>query len=244
MRDAYLADVPFPDGARVLEAGSGTGAVARALAALPAVGEVVGLDPSPEFLRRARELAEGIAGLTFVEGDARSLPFEPASFDVVVFHTTLCHVPEPLGALEEAHRVLAADGLLVVFDGDYVTTTLATGSFDPLQACADAVVDSLVHDPYLVRRLPRLLAEAGFVAGRLRGHSYVEAPSVSGYMLAIADRGADALVAQGRIDTAAGAALKAEVQRRSAGQEFFGHIAYASVVARKPGRRVDEPPAV
>jgi hypothetical protein len=133
--------------------------------------------------------------------------------------------------------VLRPDGLLVVFDGDYVTTTLATGPFDPLQACADAVVDSLVHDPYLVRRLPGLVAEAGFDPGRLRGHSYVEAPSVSGYMLAIADRGADALVAGGRIDAAAGLALKAEVQRRSAEHEFFGHIAYASLVARKSRQR-------
>ena len=94
-----------------------------------------------------------------------------------------------------------------------------------------------MHDPYLVRRLPRLVREAGFEPGRLRGYSYVEAPSASGYMLAIADRGADVLVASGRIDADAGEALKAEFRRRSAQQEFFGNIAYASLVARKPGRR-------
>ena len=53
-------------------------------------------------------------------------------------------------------------------------------------------------------------------------------------MLAIVDRGADALVATGRIDHEAADALKAEARRRSAAGEFYGHIAYASLVARRP----------
>jgi arsenite methyltransferase len=115
------------------------------------------------------------------------------------------------------------------------TVTCATGGFDPLQACAQACVDELVHDPWLVRRLPRLVAGAGYELVRLRGHSYVEAPSSGGYMLALIDRGAEALCSAGRIGRAAADALKAEARRRSDGGEFFGHIAHASLVARKPG---------
>jgi hypothetical protein len=129
--------------------------------------------------------------------------------------------------------VLRTGGLLAVFDGDYATTTLSTGAFDPLEACAEAAVDFLVHDRFLVRRLPALALAAGFEVERLRGHSYVEAPSSLGYMLAIADRGADALVAAGRIGIDAADALKAEARRRSDEHEFFGHIAYASVIAHK-----------
>ena len=44
-------------------------------------------------------------------------------FDVLVFHTVLCHVPEPEVAIGEAHRVLRAQGCLAVFDGDYATAT-------------------------------------------------------------------------------------------------------------------------
>lgn len=205
----------------------------RALALWPRVGEAVGVDPSPLFLEKARELARDVPNISFTEGDARALPLEDESADVVVFHTTLCHVPGPELALAEARRVLRTGGSLAVFDGDYATTTLATGAFDPLEACADAAVDFLVHDRFLVRRLPTLAREAGFEIERLRGHSYVEAPSSLGYMLAIADRGADALVAAGRIGSAAADALKAEARRRSDEHEFFGHIAYASVIARK-----------
>ena len=233
MREAYFADIEFPSDARVTEVGCGPGPVARALASLPGVGEIVGIDPSPVFIEKGRELARDLPNLTFVEGDARALPFEDNSFDVVVFHTTLCHVPGPELALAEASRVLSEGGLLAVFDGDYATTTCACGDFDPLQACAEACVEYLVHDRWLVRRLPKLVSDAGFELGRFRSHSYMEAPSSDGYMFAIVDRGADALLASGRITLAAADALKAEARRRSDAGEFFGHIAYASLIAQK-----------
>ena len=61
----------------------------------------------------------------------------------------------------------------------------------------------------------------------------MEAPSSDGYMFAIVDRGADALLASGRITLEAADALKAEARRRSDAGEFFGHIAYASLIATK-----------
>ena len=122
------------------------------------------------------------------------------------------------------------------FDGDYATTTMSTGPFDPLQACADAVVDFLVHDPYLVRSLPRLAAAAGFEVERLRGHSYVEAPSSGGYMVTLAERGAGHPRRRGPDLARTADALAAEARRRSDEGVFFGHIAYASL--SRPETRV------
>ena len=234
LREAYLADVEFPADARVVEVGCGPGPVARALASRTGVGEVIGVDPSPAFLAKGRELARSIPNLAFVEGDGRALPLESDSFDVAVFHTTLCHVPEPELALAEAYRVLGAGGWLAVFDGDYATATCASGDHDPLQACVEACVENLVYDRWLVRRLPKLVQDSGFELVRFRSHGYAEAPSSQGYMLAIIDRGADALLASGRIGVVLAETLKAEARRRSAAGEFFGHIAYASLIARKP----------
>jgi hypothetical protein len=98
----------------------------------------------------------------------------------------------------------------------------------------EACVEYLVHDRWLVRRLPKLVRAAGFEVGRLRSHGYLEAPSSGGYMLAIVDRGVDTLVSTGRVGLDAAEALKAEARRRSEDGEFFGHIAYASLIARKP----------
>jgi ubiquinone/menaquinone biosynthesis C-methylase UbiE len=233
MRRAYLSDVEFPPAARVLDVGCGTGAVTRTIATLADVGEVVGVDPAPGLLANARELARDLSNVTFTVADGRAVPFDDRSFDVVVFHTVLCHVPEPDRALSEAHRLLRPNGWLAVFDGDYVTISCARADGDPLQECVDACADNLIHDRWLARRLPGLVRAAGFDASPLRGHSYVEAPHAGGYLRSLVDRGADHLHASGRIGADLAAALKAEARRRSDAGEFYGHIGYVSVVARR-----------
>jgi SAM-dependent methyltransferase len=163
------------------------------------------------------------------------LPFGDGTFDAVIFHTTLCHVPGPDVMLHEAVRVLRPGGCVAVFEGDYATGTLATRAGDPLDACAEAFREHFVHDPWLVRRLPALLRSTGVQLQRVRSHGYVEA-STPGFMLpSWVDLGADALAASGRIGPDTAAALKAEARRRIARGEYFGHIAYMSLVARKPG---------
>ena len=232
MLEDYLADLALPDGARVLEVGCGTGAVARTLAVRPGVGKVVGLDPSPVFVQRARQIAAGVDNLSYVLGRGTALPFDDGAFDAVVFHTVLSHIPEAGAALAEAARVTAAGGGLAAFDGDYATTTVALGDRDPLQACVDAAMEALVHDRYLVRRLGTLVRAAGWEVVRLRSHGYVESED-PGYMLTLVDRGADTLVTAGRLGEDAADALKAEARRRVAAGEFFGHIAYASLIGRR-----------
>lgn len=222
MLEDYLADLKLPEGARVLEIGCGTGAIARVLA--ERAGEVIGVDPSPVFIDRARTLGAGIDNLWFSVGDGRALPFADASFEAVVCHTVLSHVPEPARVVAEALRVTVPGGALAVFDGDYATTTVAIGEHDPLQTCADAAMAALVHDRFLVRRLPRLLADAGWEVVRTRSHGYVETED-PGYTLTLIDRGADLV--------AAGEALKQEARRRIAAGEYFGFIAYASLIARR-----------
>ncbi len=233
MREAYLSEIEFPIGAKVLEVGCGTGPVTRALVRWPRVGKVVGADPSPEFIAKARELGAGTQNLSFEVADGRSLPFAAASFDVVVFHTTLCHIPRPEQALTEAFRVLRPGGWLAVFDGDYNTTSVATNPSDPLQVCVEAWVSNFVNDPWLIRRLPSLVRNAGFNSVRLRSHAFVET-SKPDYMLTIVDRAITALLSSNRISDDLAAALKAEVQRRVEIGSFYGYIAYGSLSARRP----------
>lgn len=142
-------------------------------------------------------------------------------------------MPEPEQVVAEAFRVLRPGGRLAVFDGDYATITLAIGDVDPLEVCVDAFRPAYITDSRVVRKLPALVAAAGFVGGRLRSHGYVQIEEPD-YMLSIVDRGADALVDAGTIGPELGEALKAEARRRVDAKMFFGHGAYASLTAEKP----------
>jgi ubiquinone/menaquinone biosynthesis C-methylase UbiE len=231
--ETYLAWIDFPENARVLEVGCGSGAATRVLGRRRGVAEIVGIDPSPLFLAKARELAAEHPHVTFHEGDVRALEFDEGTFDVALAHTCLTHVPGPDQALRELFRVLKAGGSLAVFDGDYASTTLASGDHDPLQSCADAAMAALVHDRWLARRLPSLIKAAGFEISRFDGHGYVQTIA-PGYLLTLVDRGADALVNGGTIGRELAEALKAEARRRVEAGGFYGSITFASVIARKP----------
>jgi ubiquinone/menaquinone biosynthesis C-methylase UbiE len=232
MIHAYLSELELPQNATALEVGCGTGAVTRILATIPRIEKAVGIDPSSVFIERARALGGGLSRLSFEMGDARTLAFADASFDLVVFHTTLCHLPDPEQALREAHRVLRASGRLAIFDGDYLTATVAIHSSDPLQCAVDAMVANFVSNPWLTRRLAKTLQSIGFVIRSHRSHGYTQTTEPT-YMLTIVDRGADTLLAAGAIGVEEAEGMKAEARRRVEAGEFFGHISFLSIIASR-----------
>jgi SAM-dependent methyltransferase len=128
---------------RVLDAGTGAGALALALA--PLVREVVGIDPVPELLALARERAAAFGNVELVEGDATALPFPDESFDLTATLRTLHHVPRPELVLAELTRVTRDGGRMLVVD--------QLGSIDPLESIA---VDRFerARDPSHTRLLP------------------------------------------------------------------------------------------
>ena len=230
MLDAYLSEIEFGPSARVLEIGCGTGSIARVLSRQPGVAQVVGIDPSPVFIAKARELSAAGDIVEFEEGDGRALRFADEDFDVVVVHTSLCHIPQPEQVLTETFRVLRPVGTVAVFDGDYSTITVALGESDPLQACVEAVKSAFINDVWLVRRLPTLLRSGGFDVLSSRSFGYLQTAAPD-YMLTIVDRGADTLAGSGRIGSELCASLKAEARRRAGADEFFGFIGFTSFIA-------------
>jgi ubiquinone/menaquinone biosynthesis C-methylase UbiE len=132
---------------------------------------VVGIHPSPALPTKAQVLSHGLDNITHQEGDGKSLRFEGGTFDVVVLHTLLTHVPDPEKILADASRVLKPRGALAICDSDFSTVTLQTGPGDPLQVCTEAFVENFVHDKSLVRRMSALTQAAGFeVYSKLRSH--------------------------------------------------------------------------
>jgi ubiquinone/menaquinone biosynthesis C-methylase UbiE len=86
MSELLCEAVDLRPGQRVLDVATGSGNTA--LAAARRFGETTGIDYVPALLERGREraAAEGLA-VTFREGDAESIPFPDASFDIVADST-------------------------------------------------------------------------------------------------------------------------------------------------------------
>ena len=96
---------------RWLDIATGTGAVA--LRAARAGAEVTGLDLAPSLIETARRRAaeEGL-DVRFDAGDAESLPYEEASFDVVSSSMGVIFAPDHAAAARELARVTRPEGRL------------------------------------------------------------------------------------------------------------------------------------
>jgi ubiquinone/menaquinone biosynthesis C-methylase UbiE len=118
---------------RAVDVGTGAGTLALALA--PLVREVVGVDLVPELLERAR--ANAPANVTFVEGDATSLPLESGSFDLSCTRRTLHHITRPELAVAELVRVTAPGGRVFVDDQIAPVDPLAALELDRFERARD-----------------------------------------------------------------------------------------------------------
>jgi arsenite methyltransferase len=123
-----LRDLNLRGDERVLDVGSGRGAVLTMVARLLPRGKAVGLDlwkstdQSGNTLEAARLNAEleGVADrVEFVTGDMTSMPFDQDSFDLVVSALAIHNVTDPAGrrkAIDEAFRVLKPGARLLIAD--------------------------------------------------------------------------------------------------------------------------------
>lgn len=75
---------------------------------------VVGVDIADETIRHAQDTYAGLKRLQFKQGDAAQIPLEDGSVDVVVSFETIEHHDRHQEMIDEIHRVLRPDGLLVM----------------------------------------------------------------------------------------------------------------------------------
>lgn len=114
--EAPLLNAAFPgQGGRVLDVGCGSGATTFAMAKrLGASGSCVGVDISGPLLEAAksRAAAAGISTATFVQADAQTYAFEPASFDAVISRFGVMFFDDPEIAFSNVYRAMRTDAKL------------------------------------------------------------------------------------------------------------------------------------
>jgi SAM-dependent methyltransferase len=154
---------PRPGG-RLLDAGCGTGEVARQLAAsVGSTGRVVGVDASATMLAEAQRRVNDIAlPVEFRHGDINHLDADDCEFDGVYCERVFQHLDDPRAAMAELVRVTQPGGRIAVIDSDWGMHAIH-GADPALTTRVLACWAVHAANGWAGRQLPALLAEAGAV---------------------------------------------------------------------------------
>jgi demethylmenaquinone methyltransferase/2-methoxy-6-polyprenyl-1,4-benzoquinol methylase len=119
-RRFMVSHVKVPEGGRILDVATGTGAVGIELMHHTGA-RIVGLDQSEPMLREGvQRVAEAGLGdrMSFVLGQAERIPFPDAAFDALTFTYLLRYVDDPAGTLAELARVVKPGGIMTALEFD------------------------------------------------------------------------------------------------------------------------------
>jgi SAM-dependent methyltransferase len=106
------------DGEAVLDVGSGTGALAAAVAAAVPAARVTGIDPSAGYVAFAQAKRANDRS-TFEVGDARQMRFSDSTFDRALSMLVINFIPDPQKAVGEMRRVTRRGGTVAAAVWDY-----------------------------------------------------------------------------------------------------------------------------
>lgn len=141
--DVFLDWLALPAGLKWIDIGCGNGAFTELVVDRCAPAGVQGIDPSEGQLAFARKRpASRVA--EFRQGDAMSLPFGDAAFDVAAMALVIFFVPEPAKGVAEMARVVRPGGTVAAYAWD-----LPGGGFpmEALQAEMRGMGFKTVHPP-------------------------------------------------------------------------------------------------
>jgi ubiquinone/menaquinone biosynthesis C-methylase UbiE len=113
--DEMLGDSPPLRGGTALELGCGAGFASAHLAEKYGL-TVVGTDAEDNSIRTAKRKNQDIEHLSFQVADATALPFDGASFDLVLSQNVFHHITDWKSAAEEVARVIRDGGLFLFSD--------------------------------------------------------------------------------------------------------------------------------
>lgn len=162
--ELILPGTDLAPGTRLLEVGSGVGAVLGILGQVFPDLVLAGVDFEERQVEAARAHLERLGlDADLRQADALALPFADESFDHVWMMWFLEHVSDPVAALREARRVLVLDGGITAIEVDY-NTVWASPTSDAFEALFAAVVRAMdvTGRSDAASRLPEWLHDAGF----------------------------------------------------------------------------------
>ena len=154
----------------VLETAAGSGVVARAMiSALPSGSRYVVTDLNQPMLDHAASKQDLDSRISWRQADALNLPFDDASFEVVVCQFGVMFYPDRITGYSEAYRVLKPGGKLIF----NVWDRIETNEFADVVAAAVAAV--FPNDPpQFLARTPHGYHDENLIREELHGVGFTE----------------------------------------------------------------------
>ena len=166
LAEGFVAALDLPDAGRFLDAGCGTGALAEALITRHPARDILGIDPSAEYIAAARN---NLPLARFATGDIHALDLPDASQDAAMALLVLEFVASPGQALAEMARVTRPGGLVAAAMWDFF------GGFPFLRLFADTAAAILPEAAaWRARHWAQPLGSPGRLAGLFAGTGLVE----------------------------------------------------------------------
>eukprot|EP00929_Paragymnodinium_shiwhaense_P014868 TRINITY_DN122833_c0_g1_i1.p1 TRINITY_DN122833_c0_g1~~TRINITY_DN122833_c0_g1_i1.p1 ORF type:complete len:309 (+),score=71.71 TRINITY_DN122833_c0_g1_i1:196-1122(+) len=225
-------------GLQIVDIGCGTGSFTRAIAAMPGVRHVIGIDPCLYFLERARAAGTVDGKIQYQEGAAEDIPLPDEMADIVIFIHVLVHLSPDLvmPALREAKRLLKDGGRILVKDNDFASWSITQGPSDPLTAPVNTLLEAWSDATYLCRQLPSLLKDAGFIPARLEIFHVLDDDEDSYGFKYVLLRSIHLHLRAGRCSQAMADALVQEAHARVNSKKFQALLMYGVCAAYLPAR--------
>ena len=151
---------------RILETAAGTGIVTQVLHEALPEAELIATDLNSPMLEVARQRVAS-SDVRFVVANAEELPFEDASFDLLVCQFGAMFFPNKVSAHAEAHRVLHDGGIYLLAIWDRIER-------NPLSASAQQVLIEMFPDdpPLFMREGPFSYSDPSIIAGDLHAAGF------------------------------------------------------------------------
>lgn len=111
---------------RVLDVGSGPGALTEELVRRCGASAVAAVDPSESFVAAVRDR---LPGVTVEQASAEDLPFADRSFDATIAQLVVHFMVDPVAGLEEMARVTRAGGIVAACVWDHAGGQGPLGAF-------------------------------------------------------------------------------------------------------------------